>query len=460
MNTDRDSIDRVIIIGCGIVNLITAFLLQSRGYKVVLFDAAPSPTAKWWQQGCTFGGEDARMFTLTEMDNYGRQDFQAAFNSPFGQRVSEGGWDIRNSRTCEEEALWKQQYDSIPSWLARSYNDDIFALNNEARFGWDALRQHKVFSDPQVFIKDNILRLYSSEQHLHEAWQRHARLLTDVRLLDARRLVDTVPWVAPAVRSGLVVGGFFVPGFTVMVHKLGRRIISWLTEHGAQFVWNSEVKAAGVSSTVVKIATNHESHIFRDAHIVASVGAYGNELLRHTPWSAKIHGVLGCWARVELPRDICDVSMKLARRGHIAEDTNITVVRGDRGNTELVFGSGYGWTGRTPGNINSSEFRCLTDGVVDTVTKFFGNKGSPPLKDDGGPFRLRYCVRPWTSTSLGIFGDVDHTSRNAFLVTGGHNTGGFAQAPATAEAVYCALRGRNHSMHIAYHPDRYESFFG
>ena len=44
------------------------------------------------------------------------------------------------------------------------------------------------------------------------------------------------------------------------------------------------------------------------------------------------------------------------------------------------------------------------------------------------------------------------------IITGGHNTGGFAQSPAVAQAVLAAIQGRKHGMHHLYHPDRASAF--
>ena len=64
----------------------------------------------------------------------------------------------------------------------------------------------------------------------------------------------------------------------------------------------------------------------------------------------------------------------------------------------------------------------------------------------------RACVRPWTATGLGIFESTGTDRDGSFIITGGHNTGGFAQAPAVAMAVLAAIERRSHPMHTLYHP--------
>jgi D-amino-acid dehydrogenase len=65
-------------------------------------------------------------------------------------------------------------------------------------------------------------------------------------------------------------------------------------------------------------------------------------------------------------------------------------------------------------------------------------------------------VRPWTATGLGIFESTRTDQDGSFIITGGHNTGGFAQAPAVAMAVLASLERRSHLMHTLYHPNRLE----
>jgi D-amino-acid dehydrogenase len=70
----------------------------------------------------------------------------------------------------------------------------------------------------------------------------------------------------------------------------------------------------------------------------------------------------------------------------------------------------------------------------------------------------RFCVRAWTASSLGILEIVKKADGGILVVAGGHNTGGFAQAPVVAEAVLAALQGKHHLMHTLYQPNRLRVF--
>ena len=66
----------------------------------------------------------------------------------------------------------------------------------------------------------------------------------------------------------------------------------------------------------------------------------------------------------------------------------------------------------------------------------------------------RICVRPFTSTGLGIFEVQPAAGGGRTVITGGHNTGGFAQAPAVAESVRAVLCGEDPPMRELYDPER------
>lgn len=68
----------VVLVGNGVVNLLTGLRLLRAGHRVTFYDSGPDPRsgAPWTAFGCSRGGGDARMFTLTEADGY--------FGSPGG----------------------------------------------------------------------------------------------------------------------------------------------------------------------------------------------------------------------------------------------------------------------------------------------------------------------------------------------------------------------------------------
>lgn len=97
---------QTVIVGAGVVNLITAYYLNLNGYKIKVYDAGLDPriTAEEKRTGCTHGGDDARMFSLSETRHHLiKSHLDITHNgmcSPFKRGFSNGGW-----LTCDENSL-------------------------------------------------------------------------------------------------------------------------------------------------------------------------------------------------------------------------------------------------------------------------------------------------------------------------------------------------------------------
>lgn len=164
----------VTLVGGGIVNMITAYYLVNAGYKVTVLEGASDPTASanWRLQGCTFGGNDARIFSLNE----GRQHlfkgykYTSATNTQFKLRVRDGGWLIHSPN--EHDAYirdWCDVSQRLPLWLAGRFDRDIISFNQESAPLW-----RKMMADsPALFhgigFKDGLLRLYATSERYNQA---------------------------------------------------------------------------------------------------------------------------------------------------------------------------------------------------------------------------------------------------------------------------------------------------
>ncbi len=80
-------------------------------------------------------------------------------------------------------------------------------------------------------------------------------------------------------------------------------------------------------------------------------------MLKGTASEGKINGGLGAWLRLPNIESSLRNSLKLARKGHMTEDGNITVATDENGSPIMIIGSGYGYTGLDATNIDA--FRTL-----------------------------------------------------------------------------------------------------
>lgn len=453
--------NRVALVGAGLVNLITAHTLQKNGYKVSFVDNGPDPrsNAVWTSYGCSRGGDDARMFTLSEMDNYNDKQVSSKMNTLYSRPVSDLGWSVHWKDTLSvREKGWIKEFESIPVWLANRYNEDIFVFNRESLPLWDEWKA----ADPQLFesslIREDILRLYSDPAQFAAAVARQDRIGATKRVLAPKELVAAHPGLAGAVEGGHIAGGVEVVGFTVNVHKFIHQLLDRLESAGAHFAWNQSAQSLLFDEHARINGIRTSAGVLDAVHYVVSPGAYGDNLLAGSRTHGRIHGVLGAWLRLPNTQPQLEHSMKLARKGHITEDSNITIVTDTDGSPLLVVGSGYGYTGVDPRNIDQAQLHQIYQGLVDTAQKYFPKAYQAALSAGTLEGSFKYCVRPWTATSLGIFESIRTSHGGSCVITGGHNTGGFAQAPSTARAVLDALEGRHHPMHAAYHPDRASAF--
>jgi len=452
---------KVLMIGAGIVNLAAAYRLLQAGYAVHLVDARPEPakSSPWTSFGCTHGGDDARMFTLSEMDNYNDRHVSLTMNTLFRRSVAELGWNVHGEKTLPESELnWVREFEGIPVWLADKYNEDIFSFNRASLPKWNEWIER----DPALFtaslLREGILRLYSDETQFANAVRRQDRIGATLKVLTPAEVAHEHPALAEAVRGGYIAGAVYVVGFTVNVHKFVRHLLQRLSAGGAEFSWAESAERILFDERRRVAGIRFGNAVLEADHYVLSPGAYGNDLLEGTASNGKIHGVLGAWLRIPNLEPGLRHSLKLARKGHITEDANITVATDEAGKPILIIGSGYGHTGIDPCNIDEASLQQIYLGLVDTAAKYFPTSHAAALAADNMADSFKYCVRPWTSSGLGIFEMLPTLGGGRCVVTGGHNTGGFAQCPEIAQAVFDAIERRDHPMHFAYHPNRPSAF--
>jgi glycine/D-amino acid oxidase-like deaminating enzyme len=448
---------QVAMIGAGLVNLITAHRLLRDGSFIEIIDAGPDPrlNAHWLEYGCSRGGDDARMFTLSEMDNYNDRSVSNSMNMFFQKDVAESGWNayIEDSLS-KSELSWVDEFEQTPTWLADSYNKDIFSFNKESWLLWEQWIKANPILFEDSLIKPDILRIYSDPVQYQSALNRQEKIGATLNALTADDVAIQQPGLAPAVKAGGIAGGVMVKGFTINAHKFMHHLINELEKGGVKFSWKT--KAQGLvfdNDSKVKGVRTQNAFVVADNYII-SPGAYADRLLGGTRTNGKIHGVLGAWLRIPNLYPQLEHSLKLARKGHITEDANVTVATDSEGRPILIIGSGYGHTGIDPNNIDKDLLNQIYLGLVDTAKNYFPQAYEASLKEGTLESSFKYCVRPWTSTGLGIFEALATTNHGICIITGGHNTGGFTQAPAVAEAVVAAFSGVEHQMHTAYDPDR------
>lgn len=439
----------VLLVGCGVVNLVTALRLTQRGWPAELFDSAPDPRLDrpWREYGCTRGGGNARMFTVTEADEYGGLWRDGGQRTVFETPPDEHGWDVRRDNLHSvHDQDWIDAYEAVPATVAHRYGQDIHALTRRAGHKWEQLFEAWPELAQATNLQRRILRVYSTPQAVQRAVARH-RQVGDLRdVLSADDVRAQFPALALA-RGDALAGGIVVGGFTLDIHRFVAVAVQLLMACGVRMHFDTEVTdmCTDAAGTIVGVQLGAGT-VLAD-QVVISPGAYGNRLLARMGLGGRIAGVLGIWHT--LPNLVAQrQSIKVSRPGAIAEDANITVGMSE-GRPSLIVGSGYGFVGTSIDNTDPYKIRVIQRSVDEMMRDLL-----PDAYEAAGGARWlehdpTFCLRPWTATSLGLF-EVRPTARGQCIVTGGHNTGGFAQAPEVADAVVTTLLGRRHPMQDVY----------
>ena len=456
---DRSS---VLLVGAGIMNLMTAEHPATRGFQERIVDAGPDPRSckDWTRLGVTNGGGNARMFTYTEADNYNEkgsvlyQDMQCIFR----QTARDGGWSVKSPKEFSApEAAWVDTFEQLPPWLARAFREDIYTVNREAGKLWSEY----IEATPQLFegveFRKDILRMYAEAGPLDAALKLNRELGTIVHPTSPKEFLRANPGFVPAAESDHLAGGFTVEGFTVNIHPFVAKLIDRITALGGEFTWDCRVQRIRRNDSGKVTTLESQLGQLEADHFVVSPGVTGNALLRGMASENVIQGVLGVWLQLPNLHPQLQHSIKIHRRGHLVEDINVTVAKDtETGEDIVMLGGGYGYVGLDRPSPDCPELMALF-GELEEVARIYFPRGHAIAKERGTLWpggNYKFCIRPFTATGLGVFEQIPTASGGSLVVTGGNNTGGFAQAPAVARAVQRALVGERDPIHVLFHPDR------
>lgn len=448
----------VTLIGAGIVNLISAHALVEAGFAVELIDAGADPRDRpdWREQGATAGGENARMFSFTEADNYNEKGDReyADMMSVFEHRAAEGGWLIRCEGTSGPAfRTWLGHFDAVAGWRAKIFADDIYGFNRDSGPLWRHKRERHpaLFSD--VGYTEGVLRLYSEPAAFQASIARQSRVGALRRVLTTAELARAHPGLAAACDNRAIAGGLEVEGFTLGIHGFADGLIGWLERQGVRFTWRTRALEWVREDDVVRGVRLDDGSVHTADHYVASPGAYGSELLRGARSEGLLAGIAGLWMIMPNLEPRLRHSLKIHREGHVGEDSNVTLAHDGEGREILILGSGYAVIGHQHElDLDCPDVRSCYEALNETVRRFFPRQHA---LGPGSGWRIsrRACIRAFTPTGLGLFEGLQAADGLA-LLTGGHNTGGFAPSPAIADAVVNTLSGRSCAMQLKYDPRR------
>lgn len=452
----------VLIVGAGIMNLVAAEFLAIRGFQVRIVDAGPDPrTCKdWTRLGATHGGGDARMFTFTEADSYNERgsEIYHDMRHVFRKTTRNGGWSVKSPLSFSAaEIAWVNTFEQLPTWLAQAMKEDIYYVNREAGKLWTEYMDRSPELFEGVSLHTHILRLYAEEVALTAAYELNRDLGSVVDKFSQPELLDEYTGFEAAAKSNELAGGLTVQGFTLGIHSFVDNLIDRIIELDGEFTWNCSVQRIRRNASGEVTLLESQLGALQADNFVVSTGVTRNGLLDGTASENLVQGVLGVWLQIPNLDPMLRKSAKIHRRGCLVEDINVTVSRDVKTGEEiLILGGGYGYVGLDYPSLKSAELQALFKELEEVAHTYFPAgyrcaKERGTLWPDG---ERKFCIRPFTCTGLGIFEDISTASGGHLIITGGNNTGGFAQAPAIARAVCRAMVGEHDPIHVLFNPNR------
>jgi D-amino-acid dehydrogenase len=448
---------------------VTAYELVRNGFQVEVFDAGPDPSRPydWRRHGCTFGGGDARIFSLNEARHHHHKGLAvgAATNTQFQRTIADDGWLACAVPTLgPRDRSWIAEHEAMPPWLSGRFERDIISFNQESHAWWRAL----IAQAPQLFADvgfcDGLVRIYGAKDRYERARLSERRIGAVLRELDVAHLAHDEPALAQAVASGEIAGALEVVGFSLNVQRFGRSLLSYLADRGSVFHWDARANAVRRDPLGRVTGVEIGGAATTGDHYVVSPGAYGGTLLDGWKSDDAIAPMVGMWLTLPNTAPRLERPLKVSRSGFAssASTEGANVIAGwDPTYGEVIFVSGgHGYVGIDAGTLDPRGLADLSRAIDETARRLFPDKWAQAVELGMSSERPRYCIRPWTASGLGVFECAETADGGLAIVTGGHNTGGFAQSPSVARAVVAALRGEDHPMHALYHPHRYRAFIG
>ncbi|SNQ46969.1 Phosphoglycerate dehydrogenase-like oxidoreductase [Frankia canadensis] len=449
----------VVVVGGGIVGLMTALLLHARGHRgIVVLDAAPAPRTDPARQGTTFAGSNGRHLSATEtlpQADQTRVDVLA-------RGPAERGWQVRDPASLTPaETAWAEAFTrrADQPGLHATAQDLVIALNRLGLRGWERLFARDGAGWLAGLRRDaRLTRIYLDPTDLAAGERLQRAADTGAVRLPPAALAGDWPGLGREVPlpggPRRIAGAVEVDGYAVNIHDLATALAGRLAELGVEVRAGTRVTrldpVAGAGSGGSGSVRLHleDGRVLDARQAVVTVGG---------PALARLFGD-GGWPGAGAVSQLLGLSLTLPNPGlrrpvkiHAGDPLGVMNVTLSPDGTLIHVSAGFGYLGLTPRTAAAAgvaELRAIFErAVAGLFPGLVGADGRLDVRD------ARVCERPATPDGLPLVTAVPgHAGR--VVVVAGTNAGGAVQAPAVALLAADLLAGSPRCAGLAMAGDR------
>jgi glycine/D-amino acid oxidase-like deaminating enzyme len=422
---------RVLVIGAGIIGLVSAYHLRAAGFQVSILDAGPDPTSlprPTERLGATFRGGNARHISVTETAPHASSARTGLITLP----TAVAGWFAKSSPIISHsEHAWMADFEALTTNmdLHARYTRAVVEINALGKSGWQTLLHDRPDLFANAGLESPLTILYPTLPAMEAEVPFDRQFDPACAVVSASELCARYPGLTPAFTAGHLVGGLVIDGYALNAITFCTNLIEDLKDRVA-FTWGR--RATGISRDkdggILGIIADEGELLLADHYVIAS-GALDRHLLHNMPLAGRIMGVAGCW--ITIPRHSLPGALKI----YAPDPTSYINITAD--NDRLLISGGYGFIGDEDIDPESPGILALFDRLEAIISRVFPEQYT--MARQANLLDRRVCVRPMTATGLPIFEILPCIGGGSLIITGGNSAGGFTQAPVVASAVLHAL---------------------
>lgn len=432
---------KVLVLGAGIVGLITAYYLDKAGFKVEVIAEEKNPFKRSGeedgfvnpQSGATYR-RDARHFSYTEMTPRAIKSREKNIYRPISFHGECAVETVDMSSLTSQEMLWMTDFNERtmrPSERLAT-EEMVVALNMGGVKKWKKLLEEC----PDFFEgihREKFMRVYPSLESLQEGVRQQKCYDPSVNEVTGDEIKEQRPALAAAVDAGKIAGGVYVDGFSVNVEVLSRRLTEHLEKKGVTVSWQKKVSdvtwddQGKVSRLVVDdtVSTKVE-HKNADHYVVCTGVDNVSKYFSKTEKPPLLEGVAGVWISIPNVENLTEPT-----KIHAHDPLGVINITPSNDNEWLHIGAGFGFVGQKKVDLGNSQMRSMLDQLKKYIQPIFP-LGHAAAKRVG--FSPDVCIRPMTPDGLGVFKAIE--AQEGWMLTNlGHGAGGATQAPAIADQI-------------------------